>query len=386
MAELEVLNNAWLEIDNERVTGFGRMEELSQLSAGYEEVNVKGSWVLPALCDPHTHLVFAASREAEFVDKIKGLTYEEIASRGGGILNSAAKLQQMEESELFDQSLERLEAVQNSGIGAIEIKSGYGLTVDDELKMLRVIRRLKEHTPLRIKATFLGLHAVPQAFKGRKSAFVDLMVEQLLPRVAAEGLADFVDVFCEKNYFDVQDMLRVIEAAKVYGMMAKVHVNQFNSFGGVQAAVMANALSVDHLEVMTPDDIEILLTGDTIPTVLPGCSFFLGIPYAPARKMIDAGLPVALASDFNPGSAPSYNPELNISIACIQQRLLPEEAINAATMNAAAAMDVADEFGSIGLNKKANIVLTRPLPSLAYVPYAFGERKIQRLMLNGTFL
>lgn len=385
MADLDVVKNAWLLIENERITSLGSMEELVPIGAGYEEVNVKGGWVFPALCDPHTHLVFAASREGEFAHKLKGLSYEEIASRGGGILNSAAKLQQMEESELFDQSLERLVAVQDAGIGAIEIKSGYGLTIEDELKMLRVIRRLKQHSPLCVKATFLGLHAVPEAFKGRKAAFVDLVVQQWLPQIAAEGLADFVDVFCEKNYFDVNDLRRVIEAGRFYGLRAKVHVNQFNSFGGVEAAVESNALTVDHLEVMTPADIEALRDQDTIPTVLPGCSFYLGIPYAPARNMIDAGLPIALASDFNPGSSPSVNPELNISLACIQQRLLPEEAINAATVNAAAAMDVSEAFGSIVINKKANIMLTRPLPSLAYMPYAFGEKKILRLMLNGEF-
>lgn len=385
MADLDVVKNAWLLIENERITSLGSMEELVPIGAGCEEVNVKGGWVFPALCDPHTHLVFAASREGEFAHKLKGLSYEEIASRGGGILNSAAKLQQMEESELFDQSLERLVAVQDAGIGAIEIKSGYGLTIEDELKMLRVIRRLKQHSPLCVKATFLGLHAVPEAFKGRKAAFVDLVVQQWLPQIAAEGLADFVDVFCEKNYFDVNDLRRVIEAGRFYGLRAKVHVNQFNSFGGVEAAVESNALTVDHLEVMTPADIEALRDQDTIPTVLPGCSFYLGIPYAPARNMIDAGLPIALASDFNPGSSPSVNPELNISLACIQQRLLPEEAINAATVNAAAAMDVSEAFGSIVINKKANIMLTRPLPSLAYMPYAFGEKKILRLMLNGEF-
>jgi imidazolonepropionase len=330
-------------------------------------------------------LVFAESREAEFVDKLKGMTYEEIAARGGGILNSAAKLQQMDESELFDQSLVRLKAVEEAGIGAIEIKSGYGLTVADELKMLRVIQRLKAHSPLCIKSTFLALHAVPLAYSGKKTAFIELMVDELLPRVAAEGLADFVDVFCEKNYFDIEDMVRVIEAGQNHGLRAKVHVNQFNSFGGIQAAVAANALSVDHLEVMTAADIDALRGSETIPTVLPGCSFYLRIPYAPARAMIDAGLPVAIASDFNPGSAPSYNPELNMSMACIQQRLLPEEAIHAATVNAAAAMDVSLDFGSIEKKKKANIVLTRPLPSLAYLPYAFGEKKISRLMLNGEF-
>lgn len=385
LAELNIVTHAWLEIEGDRIAGYGRMADLTQISAGIEEVDVIGGWVFPALCDPHTHLVFAESREAEFVDKLKGLTYAEIAARGGGILNSAAKLHAMDEAELFDHSLARLKAVEASGIGAIEIKSGYGLTVADELKMLRVIQRLKDHSPLCIKSTFLALHAVPLAYKSKKASFVDLMIDELLPRVADEGLADFVDVFCEKDYFDIEDMLRVIEAGQKHGLRAKVHVNQFNSFGGVQAAVAANALSVDHLEVMTPADIDALRGSETIPTILPGCSFYLRIPYAPARAMIDAGLPVAIASDFNPGSAPSYNPELNMSIACIQQRLLPEEVINAATLNAAAAMDVSADFGSIEAKKKANIVLTRPLPSLAYLPYAFGEKKISRLMLDGEF-
>ncbi|MDP2188860.1 MAG: imidazolonepropionase [Sphingobacteriaceae bacterium] len=386
MRQLNQIEHAWLLIDGPYIAGFGPMQSLPATAASTEVVDVKGGWVFPAFCDPHTHLVFAASREGEFLDKLQGLTYEQIAARGGGILNSAARLQQMDEQELFEQSAWRLEQAAQQGIGAIEIKSGYGLTLADELKMLRVVRKLKAHSPVLVKATCLGLHAIPLEYKNNKAGYVKLVIDRLIPQVAIEGLADFVDVFCETNYFSVADMLAVMEAGEKHGLRAKLHVNQFNALGGVAAAAAHGALSVDHLEVMEEADFEALQASNTIPTVLPGCSFYLRIPYAPAREMIDRGLGVAIASDFNPGSSPSMNPELNLSLACIQQRLLPEEAVNAATINAAAAMDSLSEVGSIAIKKRANLAITRAMPSLAYLPYAFGERKVMRTMLNGAFI
>lgn len=386
MRQLNQIEQAWLLTEGPQIAAFGSMKAVPSVSASVEVIDLKGAWVLPSFCDPHTHLVFAASREGEFLDKLQGLTYEQIAAKGGGILNSAAKLQQMDEQDLYEQSAWRLDQAARQGIGAIEIKSGYGLTLADELKMLRVIRRLKENSAVLVKATCLGLHAIPLEYKQNKEAYVKLVIERLIPEVAAEGLADFVDVFCETNYFSVDDMLAVMDAGAKHGLKAKVHVNQFNALGGVAAAVGHGALSVDHLEVMEEADFEALLGSHTIPTVLPGCSFYLRIPYAPARQMIDRGLGIAIASDFNPGSSPSINPELNLSLACIQQRLLPEEAINAATINAAFAMDSGSEVGSIAIKKRANLIVTRALPSLAYLPYAFGERKVLRTMLNGQFI
>lgn len=386
MRQLQQLENAWLLTEGAFIAGFGSMSALPAISPTTEQIDLKGAWVFPAFCDPHTHLVFASSREGEFLDKLNGLSYEQIAAKGGGILNSAAKLQQMDEQALFEQSAWRLHQAAEQGIGAIEIKSGYGLTLADELKMLRVIQKLKATSSVLVKATCLGLHAIPVAYKGNKAAYVKMVLEELIPQVAAEGLADFVDVFCEKNYFDVEDMLAVMEVGDKYGMKAKLHLNQFNALGGIAAAVKHGALSVDHLEVMEEGDFMALEASSTIPTVLPGCSFYLRIPYAPAREMIDRGMGVAIASDFNPGSSPSFNPELNLALACIQQRLLPEEAVNAATINAAAAMDCANEVGSIAIKKRANLAIMRELPSLAYLPYAFGERKVIRTMLNGSFI
>jgi imidazolonepropionase len=386
MRQLNQIEQAWLLTEGPQIAAFGSMKAVPSVNASVEVIDLKGAWVFPSFCDPHTHLVFAASREGEFLDKLQGLTYEQIAAKGGGILNSAAKLQQMDEQDLYEQSAWRLDQAARQGIGAIEIKSGYGLTLADELKMLRVIRRLKENSAVLVKATCLGLHAIPLEYKQNKEAYVKLVIERLIPQVANEGLADFVDVFCETNYFSVDDMLTVMEAGAKHGLKAKVHVNQFNALGGIAAAVGHGALSVDHLEVMEEADFEALQGNHTIPTVLPGCSFYLRIPYAPARQMIDRGLGIAIASDFNPGSSPSINPELNLSLACIQQRLLPEEAINAATINAAFAMDSGSEVGSIAIKKRANLIVTRALPSLAYLPYAFGERKVLRTMLNGQFI
>lgn len=386
MRQINQIDNAWLLTEGQFIADFGAMTELPEATAGVEIVDLKGAWVFPAFCDPHTHLVFAASREGEFIDKLNGLSYEQIAANGGGILNSAAKLQKMDEATLYEQSAWRLQQAALQGIGAIEIKSGYGLTLADELKMLRVIRKLKESASVLVKATCLGLHAIPREFKNNKAAYVNLVIDRLIPQVAAEGLADFVDVFCETNYFSVADMVAVIAAGDKYGLKAKVHVNQFNALGGVKAAVQHGALSVDHLEVMEEEDLVALQGSNTMATVLPGCSFYLRIPYAPARVMIDRGVGIAIASDYNPGSSPSINPELNMALACIQQRLLPEEALNAATINAAAAMDCAAEVGSIAIKKRANLAVTRALPSLAYLPYAFGEKKVIRTMLNGTFI
>lgn len=386
MRQINQIDNAWLLTEGQFIADFGAMTEPPEATAGVEIVDLKGAWVFPAFCDPHTHLVFAASREGEFIDKLNGLSYEQIAANGGGILNSAAKLQKMDEATLYEQSAWRLQQAALQGIGAIEIKSGYGLTLADELKMLRVIRKLKETSSVLVKATCLGLHAIPREFKNNKAAYVNLVIDRLIPQVAAEGLADFVDVFCETNYFSVEDMVAVIAAGDKYGLKAKVHVNQFNALGGVKAAVQHGALSVDHLEVMEEEDLVALQGSNTMATVLPGCSFYLRIPYAPARAMIDRGVGIAIASDYNPGSSPSINPELNMALACIQQRLLPEEALNAATINAAAAMDCAAEVGSIAIKKRANLAVTRALPSLAYLPYAFGEKKVIRTMLNGTFI
>ena len=386
MRQINQIDNAWLLTEGQFIADFGAMTELPEATAGVEIVDLKGAWVFPAFCDPHTHLVFAASREGEFIDKLNGLSYEQIAANGGGILNSAAKLQKMDEATLYEQSAWRLQQAALQGIGAIEIKSGYGLTLADELKMLRVIRKLKESASVLVKATCLGLHAIPREFINNKAAYVNLVIDRLIPQVAAEGLADFVDVFCETNYFSVADMVAVIAAGDKYGLKAKVHVNQFNALGGVKAAVQHGALSVDHLEVMEEEDLVALQGSNTMATVLPGCSFYLRIPYAPARVMIDRGVGIAIASDYNPGSSPSINPELNMALACIQQRLLPEEALNAATINAAAAMDCAAEVGSIAIKKRANLAVTRALPSLAYLPYAFGEKKVIRTMLNGTFI
>jgi imidazolonepropionase len=327
--------------------------------------------------------VFAAPREEEFVDKIKGLTYQEIAARGGGILNSARKLRAMDEDALFLSASERLNGMMRQGTVAVEIKSGYGLTAESELKMLRVVKRLKEALPLRIKATLLAAHALPPEFANDRDGYVRMITSELIPQVAAEGLADFVDVFCETNYFTVAELERILETGAQHGLPGKVHVNQFTSIGGIQAAVRQGALSVDHLEVMEEADLDVLKGTGTIPTLLPSCSFFLRIPYAPARALIDRGLPVALATDHNPGSTPSGNMNLVLSLACIQLRMLPEEAVNAATLNAAAAMGVEEELGGLTVGKRASLIITLPVPSLAYLPYAFGADHIDTVLIDG---
>ncbi len=384
MAAWPEITDAYLLVEGDEIVSFG---PLTAAPARADKIiDAKGGNVLPAFCDPHTHLVFAGSRELEFVDKIRGLSYEEIAARGGGILNSASRLQQTPEDALYEQAAQRLENIMQAGTGAVEIKSGYGLTYADELKMLRVVRKLKENYKISIKATLLGAHALPVEFKNNRKDWLSMVTNRLIPEVSAEGLADFVDVFCENNYFTVAEMQEVIEAGYRHGLPAKVHVNQFNALGGIAAAVAAGAVSVDHLEVMEEADFTALKSGHTMPTVLPSCSFYLRIPYAPARRMIDEGLPVALGSDYNPGSSPAGKVPFLMSLACIQQRLLPEEALNASTLNAARAMMLEAELGTITPKKKANVLITKRLPSWAYMPYAFGEDHLQHVMIKGALI
>ena len=348
-----------------------------------EVIDATDRYVLPDWCDPHTHTVFAASREGEFVDRINGMGYQEIAARGGGILNSAAKLRAMSEEELFDRAAVRVREMMRQGTVAVEIKSGYGLSLESELKMLRVVKRIKAEFPLQVKATLLAAHAIPAEFKEDRAGYLDLIVKEIIPQVAAEGLAQYVDCFCETNYFTVAEMERVLAVGAEHGLRGKVHVNQFTSIGGIQAAVAKGALSVDHLEVMEDADIEALAGSRVIPTLLPSCSFFLGIPYAPTRRLIDAGLPVDLATDFNPGTTPSGNMNMVVALACIRLRMLPEEAINAATLNAAAAMGLGNELGSLTMGKRASFIITKPVPSLAYLPYAFGQDHIDTVIIDG---
>ena len=359
-----------------------RPEEVQEL----EFIDAKGGFVMPAFCDSHTHIVYAGCRDGEFRDKIAGLSYEEIAARGGGILNSADLLHETSEEELYRQAMERVNEIMAMGTGAVEIKSGYGLTVEDELKMLRVIRRIKETTPVTVRANFLGAHAVGRAYKGRQSEYVDLVCDEMLPRVAEEGLADFVDVFCDAGFFTVEETDRILTAAAKYGITPKIHANELEVSGGVQVGVKHNALSVDHLEKTTDAEIEALRGSRTMPTMLPGCSFFLGIPYGNAKGYIEAGLPVAFASDYNPGSSPSGNMRFVMALGCIRMRLTPEQSFNACTINTAYAMGVSDILGSITVGKKANLIITTPVPSLAFIPYSHQTPVIEKVILNGTVL
>lgn len=383
LSKLETLENAYLAIENGKIADYGYMKDLAGITdwQNLEVIDADGKFVLPAFCDSHSHLVFAASRESEFVDRINGLTYEEIGKKGGGILNSAAKLAGMTEDDLVEGALKRLELIKSYGTGAIEIKSGYGLSVEAELKMLRVIKRLKQESDLSIKATFLGAHAFPLAYKTNQEAYVDLIIQEMLPEIQRENLADFIDVFCERNYFSPAQLDRILEAGKLAGLKPKIHVNQFSILGGVEIGVKHGAISVDHLEEMDDNDIQILKNSNTIATALPSCSFFLQIPYAPVRTMLQNDLILALASDFNPGSTPSGNMQFVNSLACIQMKLTPEEAFNATTINGAYAMELADELGSITVGKKANLIITKEIPSLAYMPYAFGENLVDRTIL-----
>ena len=381
MGVLNSINDAYLEIENGLIASFGKMDDLPSTQDA-KIINCTGRIVLPAWCDSHTHLVFAGTRETEFVDRINGLTYEEIAARGGGIINSAKKLQNASEEELYQSAWKRLEEIKSMGTGAVEIKSGYGLSLEAELKILRVIKKLKDDSDLTIKATFLGAHAVPPEFKGNKDGYLDMLINEVLPIIKEENLADYIDIFCETNYFTVADSERIMEAGKKYGLQAKIHVNQFTSIGGVQAGIKHNALSLDHLEIMTDQDISDLHTSETMPTALPSCSFFLKIPFAPVRRMIDEGLAIALATDYNPGSTPSGKIPFVISLGCIYQRLTPEEAINAVTLNSAYAMGISDTHGSITVGKKANLIITKEISSYNYIPYAFGSNHVERVMLN----
>ena len=381
MAIVPTIHDAYLLMENGRITGFGAMDTCPERAD--EVMDATGRMVFPSWCDSHTHLVFATSREEEFVDRIRGLSYEEIARRGGGILNSARRLQETSEDDLYHSALERLYEVIGYGTGAIEIKSGYGLTTESELKMLRVIRRLKEVSPIPIKATFLGAHAMPVEFKENRERYIDLIINEMLPKVAEEKLAEYCDVFCDRGFYTVEETDRILKAAAGYGLKAKIHANELDYSGGVQTGVANGAVSVDHLEYTGDAEIEALLGGDTMPTLLPGCAFFLGIPFGPARKMIDAGLPVVLATDYNPGSAPSGNMPFVVALGCIKMGMLPEEAINAATINGARAMELEADYGSIAVGKVANVFITKPIPSLAYFPYAFGKNLVESVVLQG---
>ena len=383
MAHFETLDNAYLLIQDGRIADFGSMESLPQLAADVKRIDAEGGTVMPSFCDSHTHIVNAGSRESEFVDKINGLSYAEIAKRGGGILNSADKLHEMSEDELFEQSMKRVREVMLKGTGCVEIKSGYGLNTEDELKMLRVIRRIKQNSPLKVVSNFLGAHAVGRAYAGRQSAYVDLVVNEMIPAVAAEGLADFVDVFCDEGFFTPEETGRILKAGAKYGMRGKIHGQELAPSGGVEVALKHNALSVDHLESMTDEDIAMMIGTETSPTALPGTSFFLNIPFAPVRKMISAGLGPAIASDYNPGSTPSGDMKFVVSLACIKMRLLPEEALNAATINGAYAMGLSADYGSIAIGKVANFYITHPIPTIAFIPYAYTTPVIREVYLNG---
>lgn len=384
MKVLPTIKNAFLLVENDIITDFGKMEKCPTILVD-EIIDTTGKMMLPSWCDSHTHIVYAGNREGEFVDRINGLSYEEIATNGGGILNSAKKLQETSEEDLYQQSKIRLEEVIQLGTGAIEIKSGYGLTVEAELKMLRIIKRLKENYSIPIKATFLGAHALPSKYKNNKQAYLQLLVDEILPVIAKEKLADYIDIFCETGYFTVADTEFILKAGKKYRLIPKIHVNQFNAIGGVQAGVNFNALSVDHLEVMRNEDIEALKNTNTMPVALPSCSYFLSIPYTPARKMLDAGLPLALATDYNPGSTPSGNMNFVVSTACIKMKMTPEEAINAATINGAYAMGLEKKVGSITIGKQANLILTKPINSYSFIPYSFGNHQIEKIYLKGEY-
>lgn len=385
MARLETIANAFLYVEDGRIHSYGAMSDLPKCSlpSDVQQIDAKGGSVLPSWCDSHTHIVFAGSREQEFVDKIRGLSYAEIAKRGGGILNSADKLHDMSEDELYQQAMRRVDEVIRKGTGCIEIKSGYGLNTGDELKMLRVIKRIKETTPLKVVATFLGAHAVSREYAGRQSEYVDLVIREMIPAVAKENLAEYIDVFCDTGFFTPEETARILEAGAKYGMRGKIHADELASSGGVEVGVRYNALSVDHLESMTAETIETLRGSETMPTALPGTSFFLNMPFALGRKVIDEGLPLAVASDYNPGSTPSGDMKFVISLACIKMRLLPAEAINAGTMNSAYAMGLSKDYGSITKGKVANFYITKPIPSVDFIPYAYTTPLVDRIFLRG---
>lgn len=388
MSSLKTIKDAFLEIENGKIIDFGSMNEWKGVEDWNktEIIDAKGGMVFPSYCDSHTHLVFAKNREKEFIDKINGLSYQEIANRGGGILNSVEALRDMSEDDLYEISLNRLNEVIKLGTGAIEIKTGYGLSMDSELKILRVIQRLKEKSKATIKSTLLAAHAVPNEYKGDKESYLNLVINEILPEAVKNKLIDYIDIFCEKNYFSVNDMNRLLIAAKEFNIKAKVHVNQFNSIGGVSESVKQNVLSVDHLEVMKEEDFKSLADSNCMPTALPGCSFFLGISYTPAREIIDKGLPLALASDYNPGSSPSGNMNFISSLGCIKLKMNPEEVINSTTINSAYAMDLSESLGSISKGKKANLFITKPISSYSYLAYNFSNNLIDKIILEGELL
>jgi imidazolonepropionase len=391
MAKVGIIENAFLYLKDGIILDFGPMSALDEdkidnHSDEFIEIDASGRFVYPSFVDSHTHLVYAGSREIEFIDKIKGLSYQEIAKRGGGILNSAKLLHLTSEDDLYNQAIKRADEILLQGTGAVEIKSGYGLNLEDEIKMLRVIKRLKETSPLHIKATFLGAHAVPAKYKGKQSEYVDLVINEMIPIVASEELADFIDVFCDKGFFTVEDTERILMAGMKYGLLPKIHANELANSGGVQVGVKYNALSVDHLEYIGNEEISALLNSETIPTILPGAAFFLGLALSPVRKMIDAGLPVAIASDYNPGSSPSGNMKLMQSLGCIRYKMLPEEVINATTINSACAMGISDIVGSIAKGKIANVFITKEMPNIEFFPYAYGSDLVDVVILNGRVI
>lgn len=386
MSKLNTIKDAYLLVEGEIIKDFGKMSEISQdllNDSSLEIIDAKGKFVLPSFCDSHTHIVYAGSREQEFCDKIKGLSYEEIAKRGGGILNSAKLLQNTSEDDLYEQSIERVKEIISQGTGAVEIKSGYGLTPEAELKMLRVIRRIKQNFPIEVKATFLGAHSIPLEYRQNPDEYVDIVINEMIPLVAAEDLADYIDVFCDKGFFTVEQTERILMAGIKYGLRPKIHANELAKSGGIQVGVKYNALSVDHIEYTEEEEMQALLNSETMPTILPGAAFFLNMPYAPARKMIDFGLPVAIASDYNPGSSPSGNMKLMMSFACVNYKLLPEEAINASTINGAFAMGISDITGSISKGKLANFFITKKINSYNFIPYAYGSDLIDKVFLKG---
>ena len=385
MSKIDTIKDGFIEIQDGIITAFGSMDQWTGIDDwnNTEIIDANAGMVFPSYCDSHTHLVFAENRENEWEQRIKGASYEDIAKNGGGILNSAKKLQETSEDELLEKALQRTKEVMKMGTGAIEIKSGYGLTTEAELKMLRVIKRLKKLSPLTIKATFLGAHAIPQEYKTNKSAYLDLIIDEMLPQIAQEQLAEYIDIFCEEGYFSVKDTVRLLEAAQSYGLIPKTHVNQFTIQGGVKASIKYRALSVDHLEIMNDEDIEALKGSECMPTLLPSCSFFLGIPYGPAKKLMENDLPIALATDFNPGSSPSGNMNFVASLGCIRMGMTPEEVINATTINTAYAMGISEELGSIAVGKKANLFITKPISSYAFIPYSFGHQYIDKIIING---
>lgn len=383
MDNVPAAENAWLRIRDGKIKAYGDMKDFGAENASEETYDAAGGDVMPAFCDSHTHIIYAGSRDGEFLDKIRGLSYEEIAARGGGILNSADRLHDTSEDELYRQSLERAREMMSKGTGAFEVKSGYGLTVADELKMLRVAERIRESVPARVKITFLGAHAVGRAYQGRQGEYVDMLIREMLPAVAAEGLADYVDVFCDRGFFTVEETDRILSAGAHFGLRPKIHANELDNSGGVQIGVKHRAISVDHLERMGADEIEVLRNSDTVATMLPGASFFLGMPYAPARQAVDAGLTVALASDYNPGSSPSGDMRMVWALGCIKMRLTPTEALAACTINGAAAMELGTELGTLAPGRTASFIVTKPVPSLAFIPYAYTTPWLRDVFIAG---